>query len=677
ESLSISDNPKDEGGGGGNDHPGFAAQHDAGCATVDGNGNIQVPLAADRGNNPLNYPPCSFLANRGSGGTKPGFGMHMMDSGGGGLTDNTTGGFGATSGLVRGKNGGGGSAVVTSLPKIFKYKDWESLPSENVGIDDEVLRTSMAMYQPKFRLDLDFLNDRSARNQYLDQAKTLRGVTVLAMGFLDKTLGAGLTDIQAQADANTTSEIMRQVNWSLERLATPERANVYRDIDEKLESCLELALNEKPITARIKGDTYKRVEFQCDRERCGQPPSSEKKYSPKSETDYSRHGNGTYRYCLCCASTDQDLNMLGDGQNRKPTKLISNERVWTAVERAFLGTSHEINSEQLNKYIEIFKLLFGDVVIKKIPEQNSSNTESTLRYVTQTSKMAPLEFVSMVRNRCKKNDPSQKDLGLEGNCGVDEDKLFNIKLGACPALYNILKNWDSISQGGGKDILRDNLPEATVGLRITGSIVEAIIIASSQTENQVSQEDQKLAVAEAISAICDASALAGATRHLVYIKSAAEELMALNNQVRQRDKAIVRQLIERYFDHLRYDQIDKQSKYELRAVITGLEMNKDRIKSAINASVVQAAQNLANNRSNLSALSSFSASGLIASIGGGGGGGAAGLKRSEQLSSVTKAFGPVVGQTFEEAVVDLERSGNLDPAEGNIGARISKLLRRN
>jgi hypothetical protein len=81
-----------------------------------------------------------------------------------------------------------------------------------------------------------------ARDNYLNSALTVRGIAVMTMGFLDKTVGAGLTAVQQQADQNTVQQLLKQVAWSESKLANMDRARVYRDTDEKLEACLEGSL---------------------------------------------------------------------------------------------------------------------------------------------------------------------------------------------------------------------------------------------------------------------------------------------------------------------------------------------------------------------------------------------------------------------------------------------------
>ena len=58
------------------------------------------------------------------------------------------------------------------------------------------------------------LEDKPARDAYLDSALTTRGIPIMSMGFLDKTVGAGLTAIQQEADKKTIAALLSQISWA-------------------------------------------------------------------------------------------------------------------------------------------------------------------------------------------------------------------------------------------------------------------------------------------------------------------------------------------------------------------------------------------------------------------------------------------------------------------------------
>ena len=71
--------------------------------------------------------------------------------------------------------------------------------------------------------------DRTLRQDYLDAAKTLRGVTNMAMGFLDKVLGAGLISIHNEMTQSLIQQQLKQINWTMTKIAHPDQAEMFRD----------------------------------------------------------------------------------------------------------------------------------------------------------------------------------------------------------------------------------------------------------------------------------------------------------------------------------------------------------------------------------------------------------------------------------------------------------------
>ncbi len=164
----------------------------------------------------------------------------------------------------------------------------------DLGADDEIMKTSMSVFQPIKRLQKDFLEDETARDAYLNSALTVRGIAVMTMGFLDKTVGAGLTAVQQQADMNTVQQLLKQISWTSSKMANGDRSPSYRDVDEKLEACLELALVNGHAPEQVKGKTRKIVDYKCSPE-CGEEPSAQNyRVNQKGSDAQKKAGNGSY-----------------------------------------------------------------------------------------------------------------------------------------------------------------------------------------------------------------------------------------------------------------------------------------------------------------------------------------------------------------------------------------------
>jgi len=560
------------------------------------------------------------------------------------------GGGGGAGGIARTKQGAGGEneSQRPGLGELYGYNDWKTLPQNNLGIDDEVLKTSMAMYMPKARLDLDYLNDKHARDRYLDQAKTVRGLTILAMGFLDVTLGTGMTDIQYQADGNTQAEIMKQVNWSLERLASPDRAQVFRDTDEKLEACLESALVNDIASEEISETTRKRVDFNCPKEACGDAPESENnnKFREEDTSDYSKHGNGSYQYCVCCASAESELNKLGEGSRTLIAKDGADERTWSLIERAVYGVMSDSekknHKEQVDKFVFSFIQLFGDVVLKT--EEGNGN-EPHLRHQYQMPQINLDRFIALHKNKCNHSSVPQANLDQEGQgCGIEEEERFGIQYGVCPSLKVILQEISELHRDGTRIKEQDvRLAEASLGIPITSGLLRALIYMLDSDGVKIGEGEERGRAFNAILAFCDNSAISAAQRQVLFYRRALNDILAINQHLSQRDKQLAINLIDRYLEQLKMLEMQEAAKARVNAVNTGIHLVYGRglageIGSSTTAAVAQS------NRSSIASnIAGFGGTQTGAGSGGSGG----------TLVSRTKGVPEKLSPEYEQRIADM------------------------
>ncbi len=582
------------------------------------------------------------------------------------IAANTQGGGGST---TRGAGNTKSAALGGSYISVFQYDNAEELPNlKNIGIDDEILKTSMAMYQPKSRLDLDYLNDKAARDRYYDQAKTLRGVSVLAMSFLDNSLGAGLHDIQVQADQNTQAEFLKQINWSLERLSSPDRFQAFRDADEKLEACLEKALATGSARRNTNGTTRKRVDFRCS-VTCGPAPEGNNRYRQMNDiTDWSRQGNGSYQYCVCCASTAVEPNKLREGSGMAIGLNETKAEIWSLVDRLFWGVQEDAPSEASNKDLEgqtarevlaaftdTFKKVFGDYVMKEVESSEAGSADYSDPYlgmVYQAPAISPEGLFYMNRNRCAELPRDASNVTPKGDCGLNEDVRFKIKHGICPSVGEILDKYDRIQRGEGQDILNEYEAEASAGIPFTMGLAKAIIELGSTEIDRLPSGTERLDTANAINLFCDVSALSAAARQVIMLKRVANDMVALNSQVTSKDKNVFLNLAERYLDWFRMRMVEQQIRASVLAANTGVLIEHDRQFSSNVASMNEAWKGVISNRS----TSPLGAGGIfgntLKSTGGGAGGG--GVQRG---------------------AADTKRLSNAPlPHESNIASRMGSLL---
>lgn len=162
----------------------------------------------------------------------------------------------------------------------------KSKTSVDLGVDDEILKTSMAVSQPIARMQKDFLENDKAREAYLNAALSLKGIPImrsLPPGANLYPLHSGLHSIQQQADQKTVERLLKQIAWTTNKPSSLDRTQFYRDMDEKLEACLESALQNTNTSKAPNARTQARSSLTC--------PDSCGALNPKT----------SYKYCACCA----------------------------------------------------------------------------------------------------------------------------------------------------------------------------------------------------------------------------------------------------------------------------------------------------------------------------------------------------------------------------------------
>jgi hypothetical protein len=481
-----------------------------------------------------------------------------------------------------------------SLGRALNYSHHTKIKhAESLSVDDEVLKTAMAVFTPVRRLRGDFLNDANSRDAYLDSALTLRGVTVMAMGFLDKTLGAGLHALDQQATANINVEMMKQLNWTTTRLANQEREEVMRDVDMKVEACLEAALGSGAAPKQVDTGTTTRKWVwteECSQE-CGEKPNPNTTFKGSTER-ISNLGNGTFAYCVCCAETAKNLNQLHANGERPRSLRQSGNQLWTLVERAFYGVKSSDNGDpsMLDDRVEAFKLLFGDVVLKPVKAGGAQgDEEGFFHFANQMPKASPRKLTAMFKNLCKHGDGQLLDLsepGSQSACHLNAKSKFKINCGICPAAIDIMKNWDGVLDGsytGGKcGDLEQTWMEATMGHPFTGREVKQFLLLNGDPNANL--KEPKEIAARVIESWCEASAVAATSRLYASMKTVAADHVTLSNALTTRQKAQFIALTDRWGETMNMAQLDANSKLASMAVLTGTSIFYDRERAAMTAS---------------------------------------------------------------------------------------------
>ncbi|MDX1402585.1 MAG: hypothetical protein R3245_11740, partial [Kiloniellales bacterium] len=362
-----------------------------------------------------------------------------------------------------------------------------SVAAINIAVDDEIYKTTMAMYQPLRWMERDFAESKIARDDHLGLFETVQGVATLTLSYLDKTVAAGLASLQQRADMNTNNHLLKQIAWSTRRISEPQREHAYIDTDEKVEACLqELAatsfvMDEEGAKG---GDEYtgersdERVRFSAKAggknaksggkqeiiDAC-KPYCGEYEDSQGEKGGEKNGGGGAYAFCICCAerSTAFNLGMIKAKSGKKAEGEEQEEKgdYFSLVDRLFYGKNEpsyqlggdpnasEAKLKYMKKVVDYFRLFYGDIEVGRVDQENWIQLGQD--YITpwpssQTSQRAPKNPTIGYRFRPPGSSVAQRvNLFRHAECAQEDEFLacpitgIKIKYGICPALKTIIE----------------------------------------------------------------------------------------------------------------------------------------------------------------------------------------------------------------------------------------------
>ena len=403
-----------------------------------------------------------------------------------------------------------------------------------------------------------------------------------------------------------------------------------------MEACLELALTKQAAPKEIKGKTRKIVEFTCD-PTCGPEPKKALPYRDKEGK--GKEGNGSYAYCVCCAETQTKLNKLHEDKN---------DRKFSVVDRVFYGTKTPDGGkgnakQEVEKKVKAVKEVHGEVILED-PDESfvgppAPDSEPSLRYVFQFPKFSVERRIAALRNGCAYCESPPCKISEKGTaCPLEE---LGLKYGICPAISEILKDWDKINAA--KNPQRDaetirKWIEASMGHSLTGRAIKAMVYLDELHRKNVPEAGGKLK--RFLDAWCDASAVRAFTRYHTEFQARMNDHLTLNRQVTERDKAQLIGLMSRVSEQLSLSQADEGANYTVESVLTGLSVAHDRsLASSMSAAVASDIQGQANAQSRSGEVSSFGRlSELYVGDGAGNAGGRAAGRTMDPIESTLSAF---------------------------------------
>jgi len=483
--------------------------------------------------------------------------------------------------------------------KEFKSEDKDaerksSLRVLNLGVDDEVNKASMAIYQPLYFHTADFAADQAERDRHLNLFQSVRGIAIMTLSYLDKTVAAGLATTQSQADAHTTNQLLKQLNWSSAKIANPQRMPLYNDVDEKVEACMAHLGSTYAFTKRIN----------MTNPICKPCVLGKDEYIPSRPMDGDGGtGGGAYDFCVCCA---EKMQQATNSTVREGTEIAGPGTLqYSLVARTFLGmrgpdAALDAKVSTLTTTIQNFRRMYGDIVMAPCLTQNYNAAASEAKD-TETCEASKIEYkfpaysvadkILLFRNGLNKGCASQSDDGT--GCPLTGTPIND---GICPAIKHILTRWPPVDAD--KAVLKRLWIQASMGRLITGDDINNMFIMMGREPGDLRDgggvsgartwDDQNKTIVPAVwnnvnsrfkrflSVYCDAAAISAFKKFHLRMQSILEDHLRLNQKATDYEKAKIKDLVSRVSNQIELAERDLESSSVADKMLAGLDSESDR-----------------------------------------------------------------------------------------------------
>lgn len=436
----------------------------------------------------------------------------------------------------------------------------------NLSVDDTIRKSKMATFQSVANIQDSHNADTKARDRHLALFSTLRGVAVLTLSYLDKTVAAGLATVQQQSDMDSLQQLLKQISWTNSKIANMNRSQLYNDVDEKFEACM---IN--PAGAAAGRDDIAHVRLEC--------PQCAAKYSQESK----------FHYCACCAEESVTVNSSTPGDvdtdcsassNAPCSGLVEDNTLcspdqFSLIGRLFYGLKMPGSSGEGGKAVEnyarFFRSIYGDICYEQ-----TSTGDQKIKY--RLPLLSVPQQISVFRDGPGTACP-------EGflYCPITQSAL---EKGICPSFNEVLtkvKNNTLQSEFQSRPTETTKLwIESTLSAVLNVSHYEAVA-KMAESPSQENHRQQRW-----IETFCDASAVNAYKKLHLRMMTIALDHLLLNRKINDQDRASVRQMMNRVTDYLELGLEDSRSKVD--QMLVGLEVESDRRKEALRGSTMASAE---------------------------------------------------------------------------------------
>ena len=476
---------------------------------------------------------------------------------------------------------------------VLKVDDFKGINKESLSVDDEIRKLEMPTFRNLRALRIDAVDSEKQKEDFLDLFQSINGVALLTLNYLDKTVASGLVSQSQMTDAKVSQQLLKQISWATNEIASPDRKQLFRDFNEKVEVCLASIeaggssnSGNNGTSSEMKGYAAKVLESMGGKEfgkcdiRCGKKATItlEKKIDYDDKSD-GKTKKGLYEYCVCCAETVMEVSNAIDKSSSKEAegKGIS---LWDKIFLGNQGGTEEGDEgiQALVKEAKIMRAFYGDILYIYDEDKDAGVQKTT----TQLPAASIGALIIAVRDGYSDNALSKEAKS------IFEDALPEGKFkGIYPSVQEIIETWPPKDLTDKKETAEYwELWEAAS----LGKILFAYDLYAWQGFGTPEGEDRDKwpngwlendttcrTTRAFVSSWADASALSFLYKLHILNRVRVEELMTLSNAVSEYEKNRARGLIARVDRHFKVaeEQILGERFAENRNVVANMTKEKD------------------------------------------------------------------------------------------------------
>lgn len=488
-------------------------------------------------------------------------------------------------------------------------KNTATFTSIDISVDDEILFTKMAMFQPLEVMQDNFADSDALRDSYLNLFGKSRGVAILTLSYLDKTVAAGLATVKSQADAQIANQLLKQISWTSARMANPSRDHVFDDLDNRFQSCMMEFKGPRRVTSAKPAALWTELKTQCT---------------------LNCPGLKGYEFCMCCAerhptmiaklSTSDTLHCSDElpiNVSFSDARIRNASSYWSLAEQTFIGNQSDSTASPscngsacsrargnkptvgcmvtgqgcdentqygVYRFEEMFRWLYGDICLMPGQASTSQAEETKKRgesgYNADGLRMkyiAPMWSVPQAIEVLR-NGPTSSPCAPMLYCPITQQELAH---GICPAFKKLVEIAEK--PGGIEEARRNNQREleimwieASLGSMLTPKDINDVVAMKGPKRERF------------IDTFCDASAATAFRRLHNRMQSIVEDHLIQSRTTKDVDKNSLRQMVGRVNSYIALGRDDAQSATD--TLLIGASIENDRRKEAQRASIVAAGE---------------------------------------------------------------------------------------